>query len=140
MNNENSIDKAAHRQKRRGRKVFWMVSGVLFVLSLVWTVDGFRHDSDRSFLDFRAIEQRLDRVLEALNADQEQRAVLEPLVLRLQSEVAQMRVEEAALRNELSDVLDSGTFEPVAMARLQEMAVSLGETAITTAFQAMGEA
>ena len=135
MTKENSIDNADHRQKGRGRKAFWVVLGVLFLVSLFWAIERPRRDSSRLFSGAIASERSLDRVLDALDADAEQRGILAPVVRRFQSELAQIRADEFALRIEFSEALGSGTLRGEDMANFQSTAIGLSETAIVSAFQ-----
>ena len=135
MTDQNSIDKAEHRQKGHGRKAFWVVLGILFFVSLFWAIEAPRRDSNRWLSDSIASDRSLDRVLDALDTDPAQRGILAPAVRRFQTELAQIRAEEDVLRNEFSDALDSGTLRNEDIERFQSTAVRLSETAITSAFQ-----
>ncbi len=137
MTNENRIDKVEHRRKGRGRKAFWMVLGIVFLVSLFWAIDGPRREPGRLFSDSTPSDRRLDRVLDALDVDTQQRGILLPILRRFQSELAQIRAEEVALRIDFSDALESGTLRTEDISRLQSAAAGLSETAIASAFQLM---
>ena len=139
MTETNSIVKAEHRQKGRGRKAFWIVLGILFLASLFWAIEAPRRESRRMFTDSIASDRNLDRILEVLDADAEQRGILAPVVRRFQSEMSQLRADTVVLRIEFSDALRSGTIPTEDMARFQSTAVGLSETAIANAFQVIAD-
>ncbi len=140
MKTENNVNTSEHREKGRGRRAFWIVLGLLFLVSVMWTIGGPRRDSDRFFSDPVANQRLLDRTLDVLDASAGQRAAIEPVIRRLQSEIAQMREEGVSLRNDFLDALDSEVLRPEDMERLQVAAVGLSETAVNSALEALTEA
>ncbi len=139
MSKENRIDIGVHRQEGRGRKAFWIVLGILFVVGALWMIDGGRRDSSYFFTNSIASERTLNRALNVLDATAEQRATIEPALRGLQSDMVEMREEETRLRIEFFEALSSGTLRPEDVGRLQTAATGLSEVAIGRALEVTSE-
>jgi Spy/CpxP family protein refolding chaperone len=128
---ENSIENQGNRERGRGRKSFWIITGaalLIGVVSLTWSPQHrqFSALGERS----AALEWNVERVLDAIDATEEQRVGLQPVLERARTEVQQITLAEHELRVVIMAALEANEFDPEEVSKLRTRAIRLSESAI----------
>jgi Spy/CpxP family protein refolding chaperone len=131
MSMENSIENQENRERGRGRKAFWIIIGaalLIGVVSVIWSPQHrqFSALGERS----AALDWNVERVLDAIDATEEQRLGLQPVLERARTEVQQITLAERELRVVIMAALEANEFDPAEVSRLRTRAIRLSESAI----------
>jgi Spy/CpxP family protein refolding chaperone len=131
MNMENSIGHQENRERGRGRKAFWIIIGAALLIGVVSATWSPQHRQFRTpGAHSAALEWNVERVLDAIDATEEQRLGLQPVLERARTEVQQITLAERELRVVLMAALEANEFDPEEVSRLRTRAIRLSESAI----------
>ena len=137
MNSPKNMNMEEHREVGRGRKAFWVVTG-LVVFALIVSAGCSRRGRDtRGFFTGQiANGEGIERLLDGLDVSPTQRVRLIPVAERFQSRILELRAEQGTLRTQLLAAFENREFESERVARLRNAAVELSDSAITDALEA----
>ncbi len=137
MNSPRNMNMEEHRKVGRGRKAFWLVTGMLVVALIVSAGCSRRGRDTRGFSTSQIVNgEGIERWLDGLDVSSTQRVRLLPVAERFQSQILELWAEEGTLRTQLLAAFETEEFEPERVARLRNAAVKLSDSAITDALEA----
>lgn len=129
-----------HRERGRGRKTFWITIGSAVLIGIVVATWSPRHSQfGPSRAHSTVAEWNVESLLDAINATEEQRGVLQPALERARTEAQQIVVAERELRADLLAALEATELDSGEVSRLRTSAVQLSESAIDTVLESTVE-
>ncbi len=140
MSMGNNIGNQEHRERGRCRKAFWIIIGAALLIGVVFATWSPRQSQFSAFRAHSAdVDWNLERVLDAIDASEEQRVGLQSTLERVRTKTQQLTLVERELRTGLLAALEANELDSAEVSRLRTRAVRLSEAAIDTVLESTVE-